>query len=501
MKKYQTGFPKGFLWGGAVAANQCEGAYNVGGKGLSTADMVPYRSDKVKANIADMDASYDEIIRFMKPYCKENFPKRRGCDMYHHYKEDIKMFAEMGFGVFRTSIAWSRIYPTGFEPEPNEAGLKFYDDLFDECLKYNIQPLVSLSHYEMPLEICLKNNGWESRDTIDLFVEYAKTVFERYRDKVKYWIPFNEINMVRTSVYVGGGCLLEKSKLDLQTLKYQITHHQLLASALCVQLCHQIIPDSQIGCMIARLETYPVTCNPADVVKAMEENQMNLFYLDVAVRGEYPGFLIRFFHDNQIKLNVAEEDDEILRNGRADFVAFSYYMSYLASTESGKNKNSGNLVESESNPYLEVSAWKWPVDSVGLRISLNTLYDRYQLPVFVLENGLGAEDIISSDGRIHDDYRIDYLRRHVIEMKKAVQDGVDLLGYTVWGPIDLVSQGTCQMKKRYGFIYVDLDDFGNGSYARMKKDSFDWYKRVISSNGEDLSSNESILKQCIFERR
>ncbi|MBR2546050.1 MAG: family 1 glycosylhydrolase [Erysipelotrichaceae bacterium] len=486
MKQYRAGFPEGFLWGGAMAANQCEGAYNVDGKGLSTADMVPFRPDKVAANIADMDASYDEIIRFMDPDCKENLPKRRGCDFYHHYKEDIKMFAEMGFGIFRTSIAWSRIYPTGFEAEPNEKGLQFYDDLFDECLKYNIQPLVSLSHYEMPIEITLRNNGWESRDTIDLFVRFARTCFERYKDKVKYWIPFNEINMVRTSVYVGGGCLLEKSKLDLQTLRYQLTHHQMVASALCVKLCHEIIPDAMIGCMIARLETYPATCNPIDVAKAMEENQMNLFYLDIAARGEYPGYLIRFLHDNDIHLDIREEDDEILRNGKVDFVSFSYYMSYLASYESGKSKNSGNLVESEVNPYLEVSAWKWPVDPVGLRITLNTLYDRYQLPIFVLENGLGAVDEISEDGKIHDDYRMDYLRRHIVEMKKAVQDGVDLLGYTTWGPIDIVSQGTCQMKKRYGFIYVDMDDYGNGTYKRMKKDSFDWYKQVIESNGENL---------------
>jgi len=486
MKQYRAGFPEGFLWGGAVAANQCEGAYNVDGKGLSTADMVPFRPDKVAANIADMDASYDEIIRFMDPNCKENLPKRRGCDFYHHYKEDIKMFAEMGFGIFRTSIAWSRIYPTGFETEPNEKGLQFYDDLFDECLKYNIQPLVSLSHYEMPIEITLRNNGWESRETIDLFVRFARTCFERYKNKVKYWIPFNEINMVRTSVYVGGGCLLEKSKLDLQTLRYQLTHHQMVASALCVKLCHEIIPDAMIGCMIARLETYPATCNPIDVAKAMEENQMNLFYLDIAARGEYPGYLIRFLHDNDIHLDIREEDDEILKNGKVDFVSFSYYMSYLASYESGKSKNSGNLVESEVNPYLEVSAWKWSVDPVGLRITLNTLYDRYQLPVFVLENGLGAVDEISEDGKIHDDYRIDYLRRHIVEMKNAVQDGVDLLGYTTWGPIDIVSQGTCQMKKRYGFIYVDMDDYGNGTYKRMKKDSFDWYKQVIESNGENL---------------
>ena len=363
--------------------------------------------------------------------------------MYHHYTEDIKMFAEMGFGIFRTSIAWSRIYPTGFEAEPNEKGLQFYDNLFDECLKYNIQPLVSLSHYEMPIEITLRNNGWESRETIELFTKFARTVFERYKNKVKYWIPFNEINMVRTSVYVGGGCLKEKSDKDLRTLRYQLTHHQMVASALCVRMCHEIIPDAMIGCMIARLETYPATCNPLDVAKAMEENQMNLFYLDIAARGEYPGYLIRFLHDSNIHLDIREEDDRILKEGKVDFVSFSYYMSYLASYESGKTKNSGNLVESEVNPYLEVSAWKWPVDPVGLRVTLNTLYDRYQLPVFVLENGLGAVDEIAADGKIHDDYRIDYLRKHIKAMaeQSVLADGISGKGFgrTQGPPLRMVS--------------------------------------------------------------
>ena len=478
--------PEGFLWGGAVAANQYEGAWNEGGKGPSTADMVPFRPDDVAKNIANMDASAAEIEQFMQPGYEGNFPKRRGSDFYHHYQEDIALFAEMGFKVFRLSIAWSRIYPTGYEDEPNEEGLAFYDAVFDELRKHGIEPLVSLSHYEMPLAITLRDNGWESRSTIGLYVKFARTVFERYRDKVRYWVPFNEINMVLTSVYVGGGCLAERSSRSLPSLRYQITHHQLLASALVVRLCHQIIPDALVGCMIARLETYPMTCNPADVLKSEQENQLNFFYTDVAARGRYPGFIWRHFAEQGIEIDVEPGDERILAEGTCDFVSFSYYMSYTASTAPGREKNSGNLVESDVNPYLEVSEWKWPVDPIGLRITLNKMWDRYQLPVFVLENGLGAVDVVGVDGTIHDPYRIDYLRRHVEQLKLAAADGVELLGYTVWGPIDIVSQGTCQMSKRYGFIYVDADDYGEGSYARSKKDSFEWYKKVIASNGEDL---------------
>ena len=487
MKPYRNTFPEEFLWGGATAANQCEGAWNEGGKGPSTADMTPFREEEVAKNIADMDASYGEVLKYNDPSVPGNFPKRRGIDFYHHYKEDIALFAEMGFKVYRMSIAWSRIYPTGYEAEPNEEGLKFYDNVFNELLKYHIQPLVTLSHYEMPIGITLKENGWESRNTIDLFMKFADTVFHRYRNQVKYWIPFNEINMVLTSVYVGGGCLKERSSKDLMTLRYQITHHQLVASALAVKHCHEIIPDAKIGCMIGRLETYPMTCNPADVMKAVQENQLNFFYTDVAARGEYPNFMSRYFHDHHIQIETHPEDEQILKEGRCDFVSFSYYMSYTASAEAGKEKNSGNMVESDGNPYLEVSEWKWPIDPTGLRITLNRMWDRYQLPVFVLENGLGAVDKVKADGSIHDPYRIDYLRRHIQEMKKAVEDGVEVMGYTTWGPIDIVSQGTCEMKKRYGFIYVDEDNYGKGSFARKKKDSFEWYRKVIASNGEDLS--------------
>ena len=485
MQNDSLAFKDGFLWGGACAANQCEGAWNEG-KGISTADLVPYRPEKVSANIADMDVSYEEALRYMDSFFAGNFPKRRGNDFYHRYKEDIALMAEMGFKVFRMSIAWSRIFPTGYENEPNEAGLAFYDRVFDELQLHHIEPLVTLSHYEMPAAIAFKNNGWESRGTIELFLRFAKTVFLRYRDRVRWWIPFNEINMVRTSVYVGGGCFRSRSTMPLESLQYQITHHQLLASAQCVKLARRLMPEAHVGCMIARLETYPMTCSPNDVLRAQQENQMNFFYTDVALRGCYPGFARRYFRDRQIEFAVEPQDEKILAQGVADFAGFSYYMSYLASCKVGKEKNAGNLVASEVNPYLAVSAWKWPIDPVGLRITLNRMWDRYRMPLFVLENGLGAFDRPDVDGRVHDPYRIDYLRRHIAEMRNAIGDGVDVLGYTMWGPIDLVSQGTCQMSKRYGFVYVDADDEGHGSYKRLRKDSFYWYQKVIETNGKEL---------------
>jgi 6-phospho-beta-glucosidase len=447
--------------------------------------MVPFRPDDVAQNIANMDADTSDIVLTKNGVA--NYPKRRGNGFYHHYDEDIRLLGQMGFKVFRLSIAWSRIYPTGYEDEPNGQGLRFYDKVFDALIQQGIEPLVTLSHYETPLEITLRDNGWESRGTIQLFLKFARTCFEHYGDRVKYWVPFNEINMPRTSVYVGGGCLVERSKKPLETLQFQITHHQLLASAECVRLCHKMIPDATIGCMIARLETYPRTCNPLDVLKAQRENQLNLFYSDVALRGSYPRYMRRYFAEHGIELLTKPEDDAVLRQGVADFFSFSYYMSYIASSDDDNPKHSGNIVASEGNPYLKSSAWQWPIDPIGLRIALNNAWDRYQKPIFVLENGLGAVDVVAEDGRVHDSYRVDYLRRHIEQLREAITDGVDVRGYTVWGPIDLVSQGTCQMSKRYGFVYVDADDYGNGDFRRIKKDSFEWYRSVIASNGSVLS--------------
>ncbi|MBC1382774.1 glycoside hydrolase family 1 protein [Listeria innocua] len=485
MTEVKKQFPKGFLWGGATAANQVEGAYDLDGKGLSTADIVKFIPKEERTQDHALDVSKAEIEAIIAGKVEGRFPKREGVDFYHHYKEDIALFAEMGFKTFRLSLNWARIFPNGDDKEPNEKGLEFYDKVFDELLKYDIEPLVTLSHYETPLNLTLKYNGWADRRVIGFFTNYAETVFKRYKNKVKYWLTFNEINVISLSAYTGGGVLLEDAKNPLE-LSYQAGHHQFVASALATKLAHEIIPGSQVGCMLARMATYPATNNPDDTLKAQYENQQNLFFTDVHARGEYPSYMNRFFQENDIHIVKEVGDDEILKAHTVDFISFSYYMSLSATASPEGDRSAGNLMGGVKNEYLESSDWGWQIDPKGLRWTLNDLYSRYELPLFIVENGLGAYDTVEEDGKIHDDYRIDYLRKHIEQMKEAIADGVDLMGYTSWGPIDLVSASTSEMSKRYGFIYVDQDDWGKGTLERSRKDSFFWYKKVIETNGEDL---------------
>ncbi len=488
MKNVKKGFSDDFLWGGATAANQIEGAYLEGGKGLSTSDFAAYKDpyEKGKVNNFTFDVSSAELKRYKEQPDEFDFPKRRGIDFYHRYEEDIALFAEMGFKVFRLSISWARIFPTGLEDKPNEEGLAFYDKVFDECAKYGIEPLVTMSHYEMPITLTEKYNGWMSRELVPLFEKYARAILERYKDKVKYWITFNEMNMNLNSLYTGAGILEDLVDHKLQAA-YQASHHQFIASALTVKAAKEIIPNVQIGCMINQIEAYAKTTKPEDQLQAVKSNQLNMFYPDVQARGEYPTYMVKYFADNDIKLDIEEQDEEILKEGIVDFVAISYYMSHVAEAREDAAELAGTFDSPIKNEHLELSQWDWPIDPMGLRISLIKLYDRYQKPLFVCENGLGARDTLTQDGEIHDDYRIDYLKQHIKQMKEAVKEGVDLMGYTPWGCIDLISCGTSQMSKRYGLIYVDQDDRGNGTLNRYRKDSFYWYKHVIATNGEDLS--------------
>ncbi|MEK4660838.1 family 1 glycosylhydrolase [Priestia sp. FSL H7-0729] len=486
-KTIKHSFPKGFLWGGATAANQLEGAYDADGKGLSTSDMAPYIPHEERSG---KDFTFDVDSVQLEEYLSGNsgvyFPKRNGVDFYHRYQEDIALFAEMGFKVFRLSIAWTRIFPTGEEAVPNEAGLAFYDNVLDELLKYGIEPLVTISHYEMPVELTRKYNGWESREMIDLYLKFANTLFDRYKNKVKYWITFNEMNMMLTSLYTGGGILEDKIKGSQEQVAYQATHHQFVASALAVKSGKEKMPNAQIGCMICRLETYAASSKPEDVLQTLKEDQMNLFYPEVQVRGEYPSYMQRYFEEQGIELVKGSEDDAIIRDNTVDFIAFSYYMTYIGKYDPNDNSNSGMLVSQIKNPHLKATEWGWPIDPIGLRIALNRLYDRYQMPLFIVENGLGAQDTLEEDGSVHDTYRIDYLRSHIEQMKEAVADGVELMGFTSWGPIDIISCSTSEMGKRYGFIYVDQDNAGHVTLERTRKDSFYWYKQVIETNGETL---------------
>lgn len=464
-------FPKDFLWGGAIAANQCEGAYNEDGKGLSVQDVMPrgIRGGRTDAPTAD------------------NL-KLEGIDFYHRYKEDIKLFAEMGFKVLRTSIAWSRIFPNGDDETPNEKGLAFYDSLFDECLKYGIQPLVTLSHYEPPLALAKKYNGWLDRRTIGFFERFAETVFKRYKDKVKYWLTFNEINAILKAPFMCGAILTDKDKLS-QSQLYTAIHHQLVASASVTKMCHEIITDAMVGCMILGVTVYPLTPSPDDVIKTMLRDRETYQFAHIHARGEYPRYLLRYFEKNNIEVDITENDKEILKN-TVDFISFSYYSSICESTDEKADKTGGNLSKGFINPYLKATGWGWQIDPQGLRYTLTRLYDMYSLPLFIVENGLGAEDVLTvgTDGgkTVNDDYRIDYLNAHLVEVEKAIDDGIPVMGYTSWGCIDIVSASTAEMRKRYGYIYVDRDDNGSGTLERYKKKSFYWYKNVIETNGGSL---------------
>ena len=474
-------FKDGFLWGGACAANQFEGAWNIDGKGISVADLC---TNGTKSNPKRITTKIED---------NTFYPSHEAIDFYHHYKEDIALFAQMGFKVFRTSINWTRIYPTGMEEEPNEKGLKFYEDVFKECKKYGIEPLVTLSHYEMPYALVEKYNGWASVEVILLFEKYCYTFFDRYKDLVKYWLTFNEINggITKLGTVLSLGCVKDyngpvvEADCSPQT-RFEALHHQLVASAKVVAYAHKNHPQFKMGNMNVFLTSYPRTCDPLDVLENQRHNRvLNWFCSDVQVRGEYPSYMNRFFKDNDVNLKISEMDKVILKEGTVDFYTCSYYMSSCITTHDDVETVEGNLAGGVKNPYLEVSAWGWQIDPDGLRYSLNEIYDRYQIPIMVVENGLGAYDKRSDDGKIHDTYRIDYLRSHIEAMENAVEDGVDLIGYTPWGCIDLVSASTGEMAKRYGFIYVNKFDDGTGDYSRERKDSFNWYKKVIASNGKE----------------
>ncbi|CQJ17621.1 6-phospho-beta-glucosidase [Yersinia enterocolitica] len=471
-------FPDGFLWGGALAANQAEGACFEGGKGLTTVDMIPHGEHRLAVKLG-------QEKRFTLRD-DEFYPSHQAIDFYHHYKEDIALMAEMGFTVFRTSIAWSRIYPNGDELTPNAEGIAFYRDLFNECKKHNIEPLVTLCHFDVPMHLVTEYGSWRNRKMVEFFTRYARTCFEAFDGLVKYWLTFNEINILLHSPFSGAGLVFEPNE-NQEQVKYQAAHHELLASALATKIAHEVNPDNQVGCMLAGGNFYPRTCKPEDVWTALEKDRENLFFIDVQARGAYPAYTKRLFREKGISIATQVGDDDILKH-TVDFVSFSYYASRCASADmNDHNSSAANIVKSLKNPHIQASEWGWGIDPLGLRITMNMMYDRYQKPLFLVENGLGAKDEINPQGEIEDDYRISYLREHIKAMAEAIDDGIPVIGYTSWGCIDLVSASTGEMSKRYGFVYVDRDDLGKGSLARKKKKSFYWYKKVIASNGADLS--------------
>jgi len=477
-----TKFPKGFFWGGATAANQVEGGWQEAGKGCSVSDVITVGSHTIprKYSIDFLNTDY--------------YPTHKASLSYYHFKEDISLFAEMGFKMYRFSIAWTRIFPNGDEDTPNEEGLRYYDAIFQELKKHKIEALVTISHNELPLHLAKKFNGWASREMIDCYLKLCKVLFERYKNIVTYWIPFNEINNLSlpNSIFVQGGIILDGMKYfgdgtDNPQLRFQALHHVLVAAAKAVQLGKRMNPNFKFGSMTCHITMYPLTCHPDDIIITQKEDLIrNCFCSDVQLFGEYPYYQIQYFNDQGITLMMTEEDKQLLKDNTHDFYAFSYYMSVCRSADVNADQTSGNIMGGARNPYLKESQWHWQIDPKGLRYTLNKVYDRYRVPVMITENGLGARDCII-DGKIHDDYRIEYLRSHIKEMNQAIKDGVNLIAYTVWGCIDIVSVSTGEMSKRYGFIYVDADDYGKGSFRRYRKDSFYWYKKVIASNGEDIT--------------
>ena len=470
-----------FLWGGATAANQFEGAWNVDGKGPSVSDMCT-------------NGSYEVPKRITKTIEEGTFyPSHEASDFYHHYKEDIKLMAEMGFKTYRLSIAWTRIFPTGMEEEPLEEGLSFYDKVFDELNKYGIEPLVTISHYEMPYALVEKFNGWEDRKCIDFFLKYCEVLFERYQNKVRYWLTFNEVDSMIRHPFTTGGLVRDRFEgKNWEEVIFQSMHHQFVASAMATRICHEIIPGSQVGCMLTKLTYYPYSCRPEDVLETQQRMRAIYCYSDTQVFGEYPAYLLARFKNHGLNIVMEENDLEVMKRYPVDFISFSYYMSScVARNTDGLDVTAGNTVTAIKNPYLKASDWGWQVDPIGLRISLVDLYDRYRKPLFIVENGLGARETLVEDGKgsftVNDDYHIDYYKDHFKAMYDAIhEDGVELLGYTTWACIDLVSESTKQMSKRYGFVYVDADDYGKGTYNRYKKKSFYWYRHIIETNGAAL---------------
>lgn len=475
------GFKKDFLWGGATAANQYEGGFNEGGRGLANVDVMPHGEDRLPIGLGrKIHLAFDE---------EHHYPAKVGVDFYHRYKEDITLYAEMGFKVFRMSIAWSRIFPKGDEAEPNEEGLKFYENVFKELKKHNIEPLVTITHFDMPIHLIKEYGGWKNRQVVDFYGNLARTLFTRYKGLVRYWITFNEINIILHLPFTGAGLNFESGENEEQA-KYVAIHHELIASALATKIAHEVDPDIKVGSMLAAGMFYPASPNPKDVFQAQQDNRNNYFFVDVQARGAYPAYALKAFERKGIVIPFEEGDKELLKENTVDYITFSYYTSNMSVHPDNiemHEQAAGNIIVGQKNPYLEVSEWGWPIDPLGFRTTMNEIYDRYQKPLFVVENGLGAIDKPDENGYVADDYRINYLRDHISAMRDAVTlDGVNLMGYTSWAPIDLVSASTGEMSKRYGYVYVDRDDAGEGTLKRTKKKSFHWYKEVIASNGQNL---------------
>ncbi|MPW27289.1 family 1 glycosylhydrolase [Alkalibaculum sp. M08DMB] len=480
-------FPNEFLWGGALSACQAEGAYDKEEKTLTIPDVMRFNPTDNRKVTKQPNITWEVIKEAKGDKDTIMYPKRRGINFYETYKDDIALFAEIGFKVFRYSISWARVFPNGNDEKPNEKALEFYDNIIDECLKHQIEPLITISHFDMPIVLIEKYGGWYNRKLIELYKKYCEVLFERYKGKVRYWVTFNEINM---SIKAGAKTLgiINEGQSNFEEMLFQGLHHQFVAASSVTEIAHRIDPKNKIGSMVAYFTTYPHTCKPEDTLKAQQDDQMkNDFYLHVMVKGNYPYYALTYFKDNNINLSMTDEDFKIIKSNNADFIGSSYYNSMISSADDVNIElTNGNVHSVYKNPHLPANDWGWQIDPVGLRVTLNHIYNKYEIPIFILENSSGFHDVLNSDGTVDDPYRIDFLKQHIQQMGLAIKDGVNILGYTMWGPIDIISSSKSEMSKRYGFIYVDQDDYGNGSKKRYKKNSFYWYKDIIKTNGRTV---------------
>lgn len=486
---YKSSFPKDFLWGGAIAANQIEGAWNKDGKCLSVSDLFIYNPDKDNSKLHSSDMT-KEHVEFAKKNPNGYYPKRHGVDFYHSYKKDLKYLKEMGFKSLRLSINWARIFPTKNIKKPHEIGLKFYDELIDEIIKNDMEPIITILHYETPLYITEELNGWENKETIKLYELFGKTLLDRYHSKVKYWIPINQINLVHIEPFLSIGTCIDQTE-NYELSKFQGVHNQMVGSALLKKYAKEKKYAVTIGTMLADLTAYPENANPDNILLALKHNRLNYYFTDVQFRGTYPGYILRYFEEHKLKIDISEYEKELLKNNTLDFLAISYYFSQMVSVDQSK-EFSTSYASSKKNPYIDVTPWGWSIDPKGFYNCISCYWDRYQKPILIAENGLGMYDTLIDD-TVNDDYRIEYLKEHLLSLNECLKDGVAIIGFCSWGPIDLVSASTQEMEKRYGFVYVDIDNMGHGTKKRYRKKSFYWYKTIIKTNGESLG--ESLVKK------
>ncbi|MBS4456620.1 6-phospho-beta-glucosidase [Tuanshanicoccus lijuaniae] len=464
-----------FLWGAAVAANQLEGAYLSDGRGVSNIDLLPYGKDRLA--IAKGEMHYTCVSE------DAYYPSHNAIHFYDKMKQDIELLHELGLKCFRFSISWSRIFPTGLEENPNEKGLSFYDELISELEKYNIEPIVTITHFDVPKGLMDHCGSWRSREMVNHYLKFTRVLFERFKDRVKYWISFNEINMLLHKPFTAAGITFEENEAKEQII-YQAAHYQMVASAYATKQLHEIDKNAKMGCMLAAGEFYPYSCNPVDIRRAQKDNQKNYYFVDVQARGSYPRWALKKI--DLLGIDISPSDIKVLRENTVDYISFSYYASRTSKEDvSDVDTNTGNAAGGVVNPYLKRSEWGWMIDPLGFRITINSIWDRYQKPLFVVENGLGAQDLIDDHHQIEDDYRIEYLSQHISEMILCIEeDSIPIIGYTMWTAIDLVSASTGEMKKRYGLVYVDKDNEGNGTLRRVPKKSYSWYKKLIESSGK-----------------